>query len=74
MAELHRAEHFGLGQFIGFGFHHHHGVLGAGDDEVETLIGVVAQALQIVDRRVQHIFAVREADARRTDGAHEGHA
>ena len=74
MAELHSAQHFGLGQLIGFRFHHHHGVFGAGNDQIKPLLGVAAQFLHVVDRRVQHVFAVREADAGRTDWPHEGNA
>ena len=74
MAELDRAEHLGLGELVGLGLDHHHRVLGAGDDQVEPLLGVVAQLLHVVDGRVQHVGAVDEADARRADRAHERHA
>ena len=30
------AEHLVFGKLLGLGFDHHHGVAGAGDDEVET--------------------------------------
>ena len=55
-------------QFLDFGFDHHHGVLGAGDDQVHPAV------LQLVERRVQDVLAVDEADARGADRAHEGHA
>ena len=74
VAELDRAEHLGLGELVGLGLDHHHRVLGAGDDQVEPLLGVVAQLLHVVDGRVQHVGAVDEADARRADRAHERHA
>ena len=74
VAELDRAEHLGLRELVGLELDHHHRVLGAGDDQVEPLLGVVAQLLHVVDRRVQHVGAVDEADARRADRAHEGHA
>ena len=68
VAEHHGAEHHVFGQFLGFGFDHQHGVAGAGDDEVELALG------HLVDQRVEHIFAVDEADARGADRAHEGRA
>jgi hypothetical protein len=74
VAEDDRAQHFFLGQLIGFRFHHHHGVLGAGDDQVQTLFGVVAKLVHVGHFGVQHIGAVRKADARGGDRAHEGDA
>ena len=68
MAEHDGAEHDLFRKLLGFRFHHQHGVLRAGDDEVER------GQLLLLDRRVQHIFAVDVADARRTDRAHEGNA
>ncbi len=35
VAEHHRAQHHVFAEFLGFGFHHHHGVMGAGDDQIE---------------------------------------
>ena len=35
VAEHHGAEHDVLGQLFGFQFHHHHGVLGTGDHQIE---------------------------------------
>jgi hypothetical protein len=49
VAELDRAEHLRLGELVGLGLDHHHRVLGAGDDEVEPLLGVLAQLLHVVD-------------------------
>ena len=68
VAEHHRAEHDLFGQLLGFQLHHQHGVLGAGDDEVELAL------LHLVDGRVEHVFVVDEADARAADRAHEGRA
>ena len=68
VAEHHRAEHDVFGQFLGFRFHHHHGVLRAGDDEVELAFR------HLVDCRIEHIFAVDEADAGAADRAHERRA
>ena len=74
VAELDRAEHLGLRELVGLGLDHHDRVLGAGDDELEPLLGVVAQLLHVVDGRVQHVGAVDEAHPRRADRAHERHA
>ncbi len=68
VAEHHGAEHDLLGQLLGFRFHHQHGVLGAGDDEIELAL------LHLVDGRVEHVFVVDEGDARAADRAHEGRA
>ena len=68
VAEHHRAQHHGFGQFLGFGFHHHHGVMGAGDDQIELGIR------HVVDRRVEAVFAIDVTHAGRTDRAHEGQA
>ena len=68
VAEHHGAEHDLFGQFLGFGLDHQHRVGGAGDDEVELAFG------HLVERRVEHVFAVDEADARGADRAHERHA
>jgi hypothetical protein len=74
MREGHGAEHFGLGQLVGLGLHHHDGVLGARDNQVEPLLGVVAQVLHVVDGRVQDVFAILEAHAAARDRPHEGRA
>ena len=68
MAEHHGAEHDVFGQLLGFRFDHQHGVGGAGDDEVEMALG------HFVQRRVEHVFVVDEADARGADRAHERRA
>ena len=39
VAEHHGAEHHVLGQLLGLGLDHQHGVGGAGDDEVELAVG-----------------------------------
>jgi hypothetical protein len=48
---------FLFGQFLGFRFHHHHGGVGCGHDEVELALGNLRQ------RRVELVFAILEADA-----------
>ena len=68
VAEHHRAEHDVFGQLLGLQFHHHHGVLRAGDDEVEMAF------LHLVERRIEHVLVVDEADARAADRAHERRA
>ena len=63
VAEHHRAEHDFFGQLLGFRFDHQHGVLGAGDDEVELAL------FHLVDRRVEDVFVVgRSRRARRRSG------
>ncbi len=68
MAEHDRAEHHFFRQFLRFGLDHQHGVVGAGDDEVELRLG------HLVQRRVEHEFVVDEADAGGADRAHERRA
>jgi hypothetical protein len=68
MTEHHRAEHDLFAQLLGFRLDHQHRVGGAGDDEVELGVG------HLVERRVEDVFVIAEADARRADRTHEGHA
>ena len=68
MAEHHRAEHDVFIELLGFRLHHQHGVGGAGDDEVELGLG------HFVERRIEHVFVVGEADAGGADRALERHA
>ena len=68
VAEHHGAEHDVFVQFLGFRFDHQHGVGGAGDDQVELAVG------HLVERRVEDVFAIDEADARGADRAHERRA
>ena len=68
VAEHHGAEHDVFAELLGFGFHHHHRVMGAGDDQFELGIG------HVVDRRIELVFAVDVADAGGADRAHEGQA
>ena len=68
VAEHHGAEHDLFAQLLGFQFHHQHGVGGAGDDQLELGVG------HFVERRVENVFVVHEADARGADRALEGHA
>ena len=68
VAEHHGAEHDFLGQLLGFGLHHQHGGLGAGDDQVQ--VGQLARGLA----RVEHVLAVDVADAGGADRAGERNA
>ena len=68
MAEHHGAEHDVFGELLGFRLDHQHGVLGAGDDEIELALG------HLVDLRVEHILVVDEADAGGADRSHERRA
>ena len=65
VAEHHGAEHHLLGQLLRLGLDHQHGVLGAGDDQVELAFG------HLVDLRIEHVFVADEADAGGADRAHE---
>ncbi len=56
VAELDRAEHDLLGQLVRLALHHQHALGGAGDDQVEL------EALHLLQRRVQHVGALDEAD------------
>ncbi len=56
------------GKFLGFGLDHQHGIVGAGDDEIELGLG------HLIQRRVEHELVVDEADARGADRAHERRA
>ena len=68
MREHHGAEHFLFGQLLGFGFDHHHRVVGGGDDQVETAF---RRALSD-SARVEHVFAIDEADAAAPIGPMKG--
>ena len=57
VTEHHGAEHDVFVQLLGFRFHHQHGVGGAGDDQVELGFD------HLVERRVEHVFVIGEADA-----------
>ena len=72
--EFHRTQHFFFRQLIGFGFNHHHGFFGAGDNQIKTLIRVQAQVLHVVDGRVQNVIAILETNAAGTDRATERRA
>ncbi|MGY3485972.1 hypothetical protein ACVW1C_003855 [Bradyrhizobium sp. USDA 4011] len=68
VAEHDRAEHHVFVELLGFRFDHQHGVGGAGDDEIELGLG------HLVERRVEHVFVIGEADARGADRALERRA
>ncbi len=57
------AQHFFFGQLVCFGFHHHHGVFGPGDNQIQTLFWVFTQLVHVLDIGVQHVFAIDIADA-----------
>ena len=65
VAEHHRPEHDFLGELLGFRFDHQHRVGGACHHEIEPALR------HFVDLRIEHVFVVDEADARRPDRAHE---
>ena len=65
VAEHHGAQHDLFGQLLGLQFDHQHGVLRAGDDQIELAF------LHLVDGRVEHVFVVYEGDARAADRSHE---
>jgi len=68
VAEDHGTEHHILGETVGLGFHHHHTVTGAGDDEVQ------GRFLELLGGRVQDVLTIGVADSGGTDGAVEGRA
>ena len=68
MTEQHGTEHDLFRQAARLGLHHQHGVLGAGDDQVQ--IAVRAQA---DDGGVQDVLTVLVADPGRADGTVERH-
>ncbi len=68
VAEHHRAEHFRLGEFLRLGFHHQHRSSGTGHHEVELRIR------HRIERGIEDVGALDEADARRCDRSHEGNA
>ncbi len=68
MREQDGAQHDFFRKLLGFGFDHHHSVVGRGDDQVEFT------GLCLVQRRVELIFAILVTDAGRADRSHEGHA
>ena len=74
MGKCDSAEHFILGQLIGLGFNHHHGVFGARHNQIQTLVGVVAQTLHIVNSRVQDVFPILKAHTAACNRPHERHA
>ena len=58
-----------FGQFLDLGLDHHHRVV-----RCRRRPGPSGLSLHLVERRVQDVFAVDEADAGGADRAHEGHA
>ena len=68
VAEHHGAEHDVFRQPVGLRLHHEHGLLRAGDDEVELRL------FQLRARRIQQVLTVLVADARGADRPHERQA
>ena len=66
--EHHGAEHDVFVEFLGFRFHHQYGVGGAGDNQIELGFD------HLVERRVEDVFVIDEADARGADRALERRA
>ena len=56
------------GKLVRLALDHHHGILRAGDDQVELGLG------HLVDERIEHELAVDEADAGGADRTEERHA
>ncbi len=65
VAKHHGAQHRLLVQLLRFGFHHQHGIGGAGDNQIEFRVR------HLIDRRVEHVGAFDQTDAGPTDRAHE---
>ena len=61
----HRFQHRVFAELLGLRLDHQHGVRGAGDDQIERRI------LHFLDRRVDPHFTLDDADAGRSDRAHE---
>ena len=68
------AEHFFLGQFIGFGLDHHHGVFGASNNQIQTLIRLGPEVIHIFNFWVQDIFTIDKTNAATGDWATEWRA
>ncbi len=71
VGENNSPQHLFFGQLVSFGFNHHHGVFGACNNKVETLLGVVAQLIHILNRWVQNVFAILKANTGTSDWATE---
>ena len=68
VAEHHGPEHHLFTELLCLGFDHQHGILGAGDDQIELALD------HFVELRIEHVFVVDEADARGADRTHEWRA
>ena len=68
MREHDGTQHDFFRQLIGFGFHHHHGVIGRSHHQIEVTFG------NLFVGRVQDVFAIHIADTCRANRAHEGNA
>ena len=74
MGKSNRPEHLIFRQLIGFRFNHHHGIFGAGNNQVQTLLRVLAQIVHVINRRIENIVTVYKAHTRPGDGAHKWRA
>ena len=61
MRQLERPLHLRLGYLKRAALDHHDGIVGAGDHEIQRAL------LELLERRVDHVLAVHEADAHRGD-------
>ena len=67
MTEHDRAQHHIFRQFIGFRLNHQHSVLRAGDNQIKRCF------FHLLNRRIEHIFAIDKADPRAANRALERH-
>ena len=68
LAEDDGLQHLRLGKLLGLRLHHHHGIAGTGDHEVEVAL------CHLVDHRVEHELSVDDPNARGADRAQKRHA
>ena len=68
VAEHHCSQHGLLGQLVGFRFHHQYAIPRAGHDQIKMTVGKLRNA------RVEDVGAIRKADPRPCDRAHERRA
>ena len=71
MCKSNRAEHLIFRQLIGFGFNHHHRIFGAGHNQIQALLRVLAQVVHVINCWIENIFTIDKAHTRACDWAHE---
>ena len=71
MCKSNRAEHLIFRQLIGFGFNHHHRIFGAGHNQIQALLRVLAQVVHVINCWIENIFTINKAHTRACDWAHE---